>query len=229
MEHEVAINTALRAGDVQFTERDAALLRAIAANGSLSGGATALGRSYARAQRRIVELETAFGALVERTRGGADGGHSTLTHAGMRLCATYDRLDSELHAHTNVDATVLDGVVREGAGALGTVDTGVGMVRAVVPSGEKSVRVVIRADTVTLFEPESVPATATSARNQFLGTVSSVDDRATAVRVDLAIGSGTDLTALITPESADRLAVESGSELVSAFKATATRAFATFD
>ncbi|WP_330632064.1 TOBE domain-containing protein [Halocatena halophila] len=229
MEHEVAIDTALRAGDVQFTERDATLLRAIAAEGSLSGGATALGRSYARSQRRIVELESAFGSLVERTRGGADGGHSTLTQTATRLCGTFDRLDSELQAQTNVDATVLDGVVRESVGDLGTVDTAVGVVRAVAPSVGKSVRVVIRADTVTLFEPGSVPATATSARNRFSGTVTTIDDRETAVRVGLAIGTDTELIALITPESADRLAIESGTELVSSFKATATRAFSTFE
>ncbi|MGA9401977.1 MAG: molybdenum-binding protein, partial [Haladaptatus sp.] len=47
----------LVSGDVTFDARDVQLLRAIDEHGSLNAAATALGRSYAHAQRRVVTLE----------------------------------------------------------------------------------------------------------------------------------------------------------------------------
>ncbi len=53
----------IRSDGVTLDAEDVDLLRAIDREGSLNNAATALGRSYAHAQRRIVELER-----------GADGG-----------------------------------------------------------------------------------------------------------------------------------------------------------
>ena len=61
-------------GDVELDARDAVLLRTIARTGSVAGASAELGRSRARALSRIETLESAFGELVERRRGGSGGG-----------------------------------------------------------------------------------------------------------------------------------------------------------
>ncbi len=66
MDATADVEVQLEQGDVALTARDRTLLQAVAAHGSLNAAADALGRSYAHAQRRIVELEDAFGPLVDR-------------------------------------------------------------------------------------------------------------------------------------------------------------------
>ncbi|QWC18540.1 TOBE domain-containing protein [Halorubrum sp. 2020YC2] len=111
---------------VEFDGRDAALLRAVDAAGSVAGAAAELGRSRARALSRIEALEDAYGTLVERRRGGEGGGGSRLAASGRDLLDRYDRLQAVLAATAAVPETVLDGTVTAVDGELAAVDTAVG-------------------------------------------------------------------------------------------------------
>lgn len=215
----------LVADDVAFDERDVRLLRAIDEHGSLNAAATELGRSYAHAQRRIVTLEEGFGPLVRRERGGSSGGGSTLTDGARRLLQRFRRLTAESSGLAEVHETVLAGTVTERDGEFGLVETDVGIVRALVPADTDAVEACIRSDVVTLYSPVAAPTgDATSARNQFSGTVRSVEEGERIARVAVDAGGETPLRALVTTTSVERLGLESGADVVASFKATATRA-----
>ena len=214
----------LREGEVVFTERDAALLKAVDAEGSLNKAAAALGRSYARCQKRIDVLESAFGQVVERTRGGSGGGGSRVTAAGESLLERYERLKTGYAAVAEVTETVLEGTVTSRNGEIAEIETAAGPVRALVPPGTERMQVGIRADAVTLHEPSEAPsAGGTSARNRFSGTVESVTAGENVGEVAVDIGAGAPLRALVTARSRDRLGLEPGRAVVATFKATATR------
>jgi molybdate transport system regulatory protein len=214
----------LRSGDVTFTARDAELLEAIAETGSLNRAAERLGRSYARCQRRIEALEGAFGPLVERTRGGAGGGGSSVTDAGRDLLDRFERLETGFAAAAEVSETVLTGTVTAQDGEIATVETAAGSIRAIVPPGATDVQVTIRADAVTLHDPAGAPPeSGTSARNRFEGTVESVTAGATVVEVAVDVGADAPLAALVTATSRERLGLEAGRAVVATFKATAAR------
>ena len=247
---DAGVEARLQAGDVTFGATDAELLRTIAEHGSVSGATDALGRSRARALTRLTDLEDAFGPLVERQRGGADGGGSRLTGEARRLLARFDRLRATLSGTADVAEAVLSGEVLEREGELGLIDVGVGTVRALLVDealaaddegtsgdgaspGEPSprleagaaVQVSVRADTVTLHDPaDAPPGSATSARNRFPGTVSRVDSGESIAHVSVDIGADVRVLALVTHDSLDRLGLEPGVDVVAAFKATATRA-----
>lgn len=224
MDIDVDVDAQLDREGVGFGERDVRLLRAIREHGSLNEAASVLGRSYSRSQRRIVELEEAFGPLVDRQRGGAGGGGSSLTETAERILAEFDRLEAEFAGLTDVEETVLPGTVVERDGELGTVETGAGAVRAIVPTGTDEVRVSIRADAVTLHVPGSVPETETSARNQYRGEVRDVVLGDALARVAVGVGTDAELTALVTRTSVETLDLDAGDAVVASFKATATRA-----
>ncbi|EMA52097.1 TOBE domain-containing protein [Halococcus thailandensis] len=224
MDLEAGFDAQLDKSGVGFDERDAGLLRAIDDHGSLNAAAGALGRSYSRSQRRVVELEEAFGPLVVRERGGSGGGGSTLTDGARDLLAAFERLTAEFTGVAEVEETVLDGTVVERDGELATVETPAGTVRAIVPTGSRRVRLAIRADAVTLHTPGALPDRETSARNRYRGTVSTIESGDALARVALDIGDDTRLTALVTRESIATLALSPGDEAVASFKATATRA-----
>jgi molybdate transport system regulatory protein len=173
----------------------------------------------------VVELEDAFGRLVERQRGGSGGGGSSLTDTAESLLAEFDRLEAEFTGLTEVEETVLRGRVVERDGELGTVETGAGLVRAIVPPTAEDVRLAVRADAITLHAPGSVPETETSARNQFRGEVREIRSGDALARVVIDIGADTDLTVLVTQTSIDTLGLEPGTPVVASFKATATRAY----
>ncbi|QLH78525.1 TOBE domain-containing protein [Halosimplex rubrum] len=217
----------LRVGEEAFDERDAALLRAVAAEGSLNAAATALGRSYSRAHARIGDLEDAAGPLVERRRGGTEGGGSRLTDEGRELLAEFDRLRAALSGTAATERLVLDGRVTGRDGDLATVETDAGTVRALALTDVDDVRVAFRSDAVTLHDPDSAPEGGeTSARNRFRGAVVDVDrgDGTALVRID--VGASDPLAVRITETSLDALGLEPGAEVVASFKATATRATA---
>jgi len=224
MDHDVAVDAKLDRQGVRFAEPDVALLRAIDEHGSINEAATALGRSYSRSQQRVVELEAAFGALVERRRGGPDGGGSSLTDTAGQLLAEFDRLETAVAGLTDVEETVLAGTVVDRDGELGTVETEAGPVRAIVPSTADSVRLAVRADAVTLHAPESVPEPETSARNRFHGTVREIVSGDALARVTLDIDAETALPVLVTGTSVETLDLTPGDAVVASFKATATRA-----
>lgn len=245
---DAGVEAQLRAGAVTFDVADAELLRAIAEHGSVLGASEALGRSRARALNRLEALEDALGPLVERERGGADGGGSRLTADARRLLARFDRLRATLSGTASVDEAVLDGEVVERNGELGRIETAAGPIWALLVddiTAEESdatteevesaadldaaarVQVSVRADTVTLHDPADAPAGgATSARNRFAGTVTRVETGQSVARVAVDIGADNPLSALVTHESLDRLELEPGADVVASFKATVTRATA---
>jgi len=219
--------TRLAVDGATVEERDVELLRAVDEHGSIHAAADALGRSYARMQRRIVDLEDAAGPLVERRRGGAGGGGSELTETARGLLGRFERLDAAFAGVAGVEESVFDGAVVERDGELATVDTGVGRVRALVPPDAERVAVSVRSDAVTLTAPSDRPdPDGTSARNRFEGTVSSVDDGEAVAAVRVDVGCETPLRALVTRDSAGRLGLEPGRRVVASFKATATRGVA---
>ncbi|MFB6111679.1 MAG: TOBE domain-containing protein [Halobacteriaceae archaeon] len=227
MDVDPGFETELDRANVRVRQRDAELLRAIRDQGSLNKAADALGRSYSRSHRRIVELEEAFGTLADRQRGGSGGGGSTLTDTGEGLLAEFGRLDAEFTGLTNVDETVLEGTVLDREGELGTIRTAVGEVRAIVHTDQRDVHVGVRADAITLHESGSLASTATSARNRFDGTVSDLAAGNAIARVTVEVGPEVELATLVTQASVDRLGLAVGESVVLSFKATATRAFGT--
>lgn len=223
MEFPTEFDARLGGGNVTLTERDVELLRRIDDCGSINSAAGQLGRSYARAQQRIVELEDAFGDLVVRTRGGAGGGGSRLTDRARRLLSHYDRLCLELHSVAEMTETVFSGRIVDREGDLATVDTPAGRLRALVPSDSDAVRLTIRADAVTLHAPDESPASAhTSARNRFEGPVVGVDASEAVAVVEVDVGAPAPLSAIVTVESVEKLGLATGTPVVASFKATAT-------
>lgn len=227
-----SVDAQLRAGGVSFTGADAELLRAIAAEGSVSGASDTLGRSRARALSRIETLEEAFEPLVDRERGGATGGGSTLTPVARDLIARFERLRATLAGTAGAEECVLNGTVTDWNDRLCVVQTESGEVRArVVDLPTRSlaegarVQISVRSDTVTLQLPTDAPSgDGTSARNRFEGTVEDLDREEAIGRVRVDIGQDSRLVALLTDESLERLALDSGDTVVASFKATATRA-----
>ncbi|MFP4530618.1 MAG: TOBE domain-containing protein [Halodesulfurarchaeum sp.] len=214
----------LREDGVTFGERDASLLEAIREEGSLNLAAQTLGRSYSRCQNRLDQLEAAFGTLVERTRGGSGGGGTTVTAGGEALLARFERLRTGFSAVAEVTETVLEGQVTSRDGEIAEIETEAGTIRGLVPPGSDRVRVGIRADAVTLHAPEEAPpAGGTSARNRFPGTVESVTAGERIHQVNVDVGAGTPLVALVTEKSRARLGLEPGRAVVATFKATAAR------
>lgn len=212
------------ADDVTVTDRDVALLRAIDETGSMNVAADNLDRSYAHAQRRIVELEGAFGSLVTRHRGGADGGGSELTDRARELLTTFARVQAEFAGVAEITETVIEGSIVERQGELVTVDTEAGQIRALVPEGDGTVEIALRADTLTLTDPSNAPVPeGTSARNRFQGTVIDVERGERIVRATVDIGAERPVTALVTESSRKTLNLAEGRDVIVSFKATATR------
>ena len=230
---------------VEFDGRDAALLRAVDAAGSVAGAASELGRSRARALSRIEALEAAYGSLVERRRGGEGGGGSRLAAGGRDLLDRYDRLQAVLAATASVPETVLRGTVTAIDGELAVVDTAVGEItglhgggggadgsdddRGTVAVGD-AVQVRIGADAVTVNDAaDTVDPDATSARNGLVGRVVGIDAGETVSTARIAVegGDGGDprieVAALITAESVERLGLAPGDPVSIRWKATATR------
>ncbi|MEM4782082.1 MAG: TOBE domain-containing protein [Halalkalicoccus sp.] len=220
-----ALETGVVADGTVLTDRDVELLEAIDEHGSMHAAAGALERSYAHAQRRVVELEGSFGPLVERRRGGAGGGGSALTDGARELLARFERLETAATGLTSVEETVFRGRVVERTGELGVVECDPGRLRAIVPRDGEAVAVAIRSDAVTLTPPGETPAPEeTSARNRFVGAVVGAERGESVARVRLDIGAETPLLALVTGASVEALDLEPGRTVVASFKATATRA-----
>lgn len=215
---------ALTRDGVEFTARDAALFRAIAQTRSIAAATTRLGRSRARALDRIETLEDAFGTLVERQRGGSGGGGSHLTDAGRTLLDRYDRLVAVLSATATVPETVLSGTVTAVDGEMAEMDTAVGTLRGLhdgVSVGDV-VDVRIGADDVTVYGSETAPEPgSTSARNRLDGVVDAIDEGDSVLTVRVTVDD-TPFQALVTRESADRLALQEGDDVTLLWKATAT-------
>lgn len=216
---------ALVRGDVEFVERDVRLLREIDDAGSVARASTNLGRSRARDLARIEELETEFGALVERYRGGSGGGGSKLTENATRLLEQYERLQVALSATAQVPETVLEGTVTAVSGELATVATDVGPVGGLYDevAVDDDVQVRVGADAITVLDPAADPdPDATSARNRLSGTVTKIERGKTVYTVHVAV-DGVQFSALVTANSASRLELTEDRAVVLTWKATATR------
>jgi molybdate transport system regulatory protein len=211
-------------GDVEFGSDDAALLEAIGRTGSVARAAKTLGRSRARALRRIKRLEEGFGDLVERQRGGRGGGGSKLTETGRALFGRYDRLSAAVAAAAGVPDTVIGGVVEAVDGELAAVDTAVGTVwgRHEGLSVDEHAQIRIGADAVTVQPTDDQVPGETSARNRRRGRVTGIDRGETVHTVHVAV-DGETVRALVTDESARRLALNKDTAVWLSWKATATR------
>lgn len=215
----------LRSGDVAFDASDAALLAAVDDHGSLNAAADGLDRSYARSHRRLKALEAAFGPLVERRRGGADGGGSHLTEHAREVTAALERLAAGYERIASREERVLAGRVVDREGELAAVQTAAGTVRALAHREASAVEVTVGSDAITLTTPGDAPSPGgTSARNRLAGTVADVDRGEAVARVAVDVGATEPLVALITTESADQLDLAPDQPVVASFKATATRA-----
>lgn len=213
---------------VTVDQRDVDALRAVAEHGSMHRAAGALGRSYARIQQRVTELEETLGPLVSRTRGGEGGGGSTLTANARDLLARFDRLQAEFTGLARAEESVLPGRVVERDDLLGVVETPAGTVRGIVPAEGTRVQVTIRSDAVALTTPDEAPEpSGTSIRNQFTGTVGAIETEGGLARVVVDVGAESSVRALVTQTSLDTLGLSVGDAVVTSFKATATRAIAT--
>jgi molybdate transport system regulatory protein len=86
-----------------------ALLKAIEADGSISGAARSLGMSYRRAWVLINELNHLFAwPLVETATGGDRGGGAKLTEAGRDVLARYEAVQRLAEAAAAGEIAALD-------------------------------------------------------------------------------------------------------------------------
>ena len=240
---EKEYSTKLAVDDVTIDRRDIEMLDAIDRYGSMHRAADELGRSYARLQNRVVEIEDAVGSITERRRGGSGGGGTELTETARELRRRFDRHDAALDGVARVTESVFTGTVRDRTGELATVETAIGPVLALVPDDASEVQISVRSDAVVLTDPDETPATdGTSLRNRFPGTVDRIEFGDAIARVTVALeaadeaddGDGDDeveadpetvreLEALVTAASAERLGLEPGRSIAASFKATAAR------
>lgn len=211
--------------DVTVDERDVEALRGIAEHGSMHRAADELGRSYARIQQRISELEETLGPLVTRERGGKGGGGSTLTADAHDLLARFDRLRAEFAGLSRAEESVFSGTLVDRDGMLGTVETAAGSLRAIASTDAEAVQVSVRSDAIGLTTPDEAPQpTETSVRNQFRGTVTDIESTGGICRVTVTVEGDTPLRTLVTQTSLDTLGLAEGDTVIASFKATATRA-----
>ncbi len=224
---EKEYSTKLAVDGVTIDQRDIEMLDAIDQHGSMHKAADALGRSYARLQNRVVEIEEAVGSITVRQRGGSGGGGTELTQTARELRHQFDRHDTALDGVAQVTESVFTGTVGDRRGELATVDTEIGSILAVVPDGARAVQVTVRSDAVVLTDPDEAPRTDnTSLRNQFTGTIARLEPGDAITRVTVQLATDSTIEALVTKTSADRLALEPGQSITASFKATAARAIA---
>jgi len=146
-----------------------ALLRAVAAQGSITHAAKAMGLSYKSAWDAIDAMNTLAGKpLVERSTGGRGGGSTRLTPHGLRLVERFEQIDD---AHQRF-LKLLD---------------------------EQSI------DLDQPFSLLNVMNMKTSARNQFVGTVTTVRAGAVNDEVELTLAGGARLVAVVTRDSVQAL------------------------
>lgn len=72
------------------------ILKAIEEHGSLKAATEALGITYRRTWGDLKQIEQELGfLLLEKTRGGKDGGQTQLTEEGLKLVAAFDDLHEQ--------------------------------------------------------------------------------------------------------------------------------------
>jgi len=82
------------------------MLKAIEEKGSLKAACDELGYTYRRTWGNLRKIEEFFGfPLLEKSRGGSDGGHTGLTDEGKRLVRAFDAFHQEVDAHIQAGFT----------------------------------------------------------------------------------------------------------------------------
>ena len=181
------------AAGVSLGDKRIRLLEAIALHGSLNRAARAVPLSYKAAWDALDEMNNlAEAPLVVRTTGGTGGGGTRLTEHGLRLVALYRALESS-------QQDLLDRVSspRALAAAVAASNDDVGALRALLR------RMSMRS----------------SARNQFAGTVLTIESAGGLSQVRLRLEGDEELVAAITPESAETMALRPGSAAYALVKA----------
>ncbi len=80
------------------------MLKLIEEKGSMKAACDELGYTYRRTWGNLKKIEGFFGfPLLEKHRGGADGGNTQLTPEGKRLVAAFDQF------HSRVDQIINEG------------------------------------------------------------------------------------------------------------------------
>jgi molybdate transport system regulatory protein len=93
-----------------------ALLEAIAATGSISGAARAMGMSYRRAWLLLDATNAMFAEPVaETSQGGQRGGGAQLTPFGRQVIERYQAIEKALRLATAGDVAFLEQHLRRGA------------------------------------------------------------------------------------------------------------------
>jgi molybdate transport system regulatory protein len=168
------------------------LLEEIGRCGSISQAAKKVPLSYKAAWDAVDAMNNlADQPLVERSAGGKHGGGTTLTDFGRRMVALYRAVEAE-------QQRALDALARGLAG---------------MPEGDL-------ADVRRLQTLMRRMAVKTSARNQFVGTVSALRYGEVDFEVTLRIDESTEIVAIITGESATALGVAIGREVQALVKSS---------
>jgi molybdate transport system regulatory protein len=80
------------------------ILKLIDEKGSMKAACDELGYTYRRTWGNLKKIEQFFGfPLLEKQRGGSDGGRTLLTPEGKKLIAAFD------HFHSSIDAVIQEG------------------------------------------------------------------------------------------------------------------------
>ena len=80
------------------------ILKLIEKKGSMKAACDELGYTYSRTWGNLKKIEQLFGfPLLEKQRGGVDGGRTLLTSEGKKLVKAFD------HFHASVDAVIRKG------------------------------------------------------------------------------------------------------------------------
>uniref|UniRef100_Q3AR84 Molybdenum-pterin binding protein n=1 Tax=Chlorobium chlorochromatii (strain CaD3) TaxID=340177 RepID=Q3AR84_CHLCH len=251
-------------GDVWFQKAEScflggdriALLEKIAALGSITSAAKAVGISYKTAWQLVDMMNNlASRPLVERTTGGKGGGGTIVTNEGRKVIEQF-RVVQEEHRHflqqlevrlgesQNVCQLLKRIAMRISARNIfaGTVEhLTKGAVNAEVvlrlTGGQRIVSIITNtsADNLGLHEGMSAYAiikassiligqeispASLSASNILQGTITRVVEGAVNSEVDVAIGGGNSISAIVTQSSLQHLALCEGAQVSAIFKAS---------
>ncbi len=187
----LSLNTA---GGLLAGESRIRLLEAVDAHGSITRAAQALPMSYKAAWDAVDAMNNlSEQALVERSTGGRQGGGTRLTDAGRRLIATYRALEHEQQ------------------GALAHLQP-----HLRPPLAQRGAAVPDAAQLQLLLRRLAVR---TSARNQFVGRVSRLNESKLSVEVIVELDAQTRIAAGVTRDSARALGLALGSPVLALVKA----------
>lgn len=251
---EATLNLHFASG-LQLAADGVRLLEAVAAQGSITGAAKAVGISYRTAWQRIESLNNlAEAPLVERATGGAAGGGTRVTAAGERLLAQFHTLEREhqrflqrLSEQMSADEAALATLGRismqtsarnQFHGRIQTIKHGAVNAEVVLTiGGHNAITAVITEDSlarlglaeggeaIAMIKASSVilttqAETTTSASNHLTGTIARLHEGTVNTDVVLDIGGGKSVGAIVTNDSAQRLALCEGGTAGALFKAS---------